>query len=175
MPLDTLVLDTIASDCTYGLETPDLDRAILDLTDRAFGPGRYVKTAERLREGSRPLPQFSFVACQGKALAGSVRLWPIVVTDNEMAQSAVFLGPIVVDEAFRGLGIGKMLIRMALEAADKAGVSAVVLVGAQAYFAPFGFARADGLSLPGPVDPKRLLIRYAKQGDALRGQVSRGV
>jgi predicted N-acetyltransferase YhbS len=175
MPLDTLVLDTIASDCTYGLETPDMDRAIIDLTDRAFGPGRYVKTAERLREGSKPLPRLSFVAHKGKVLAGSVRLWPIVVTENEIAQPAVFLGPIVVDETFRGQGIGRTLISMALEAADKAGVAAVILVGAQAYFAPFGFARADGLTLPGPVDPKRLLIRYAKPGASLRGQVSQGV
>ncbi|HVZ29882.1 MAG TPA: N-acetyltransferase [Asticcacaulis sp.] len=175
MPLDTLVLDTIAAECTYGFETPDMDRAILDLTDRAFGPGRYVKTAERLREGSKPLPQFSFVARQGQKLAGSVRLWPVVVTEDEVAQPVVFLGPIVVDDVYRGLGIGKTLIRMALEAADKAGVQAVILVGAQGFFAPFGFARAEGLTLPGPVDPKRLLIRYAKPGRSLRGHVSQGV
>jgi predicted N-acetyltransferase YhbS len=175
MALDSLVLDTISTDCSYGIETPDLNGAILDLTDRAFGPGRYVKTAERLREGSKPLPQLSFVARRGKVLAGSVRLWPVVVTEDEAPQAAAFLGPIVVDEAFRGQGVGKALIRMALEAADKAGVPAVVLVGAQGFFAPFGFVRADGLSLPGPVDPKRLLIRYAKSGGSLRGQVTKGV
>lgn len=175
MALDSLVLDTISTDCSYGIETPDLNGAILDLTDRAFGPGRYVKTAERLREGAKPLPQLSFVARQGKVLAGSVRLWPVVVTEDETSQAAAFLGPIVVDETFRGQGIGKTLIRMALEAADKAGVPAVVLVGAQGFFAPFGFVRGEGLSLPGPVDPKRLLIRYAKSDVSLRGQITRGV
>ena len=175
MPLDMLVLDTIAADCTYGLETPDLDGAIVDLTDRAFGPGRYVKTAERLREGSKPLPQLSFVAHKGKLLAGSVRLWPVVVGEDDVAQPAAFLGPIVVDEAFRGQGVGKALIRMALEAADKVGVQAVILVGAQGYFAPFGFNRAEGVTLPGPVDPKRLLIRYAASGTNLRGLVTKAV
>lgn len=175
MPLDMPLLDTIASECTFGLETPDLDRAIVALTDRAFGPGRFVKTAERLREDSKPLPHLSFAARQGKALAGSVRLWPIVATEDETVQSAAFLGPIVVDDAFRGQGVGKVLMQMALAAAEKAGVQAVVLVGDQGYFTPFGFARAEGLTLPGPVDPKRLLIRYAKPGFALRGQVSKGI
>ncbi len=175
MPLDMPVLDTIATECTFGLETPDLDRAILDLTDRAFGPGRFVKTAERLREGAKPLPHLSFVARQGRTLAGSVRLWPIAVTDDETVQAAAFLGPIVVDDAFRGQGVGKTLMDMALAAADKVGVQAVVLVGNQDYFAPFGFARADGLSLPGPVDPKRLLVRYARPGTTLRGHVTQDV
>ena len=170
-----MALDALALDFTICLETPDLDQRILELTDHAFGPGRYVKTAERLREDAKPLPQFSFVALQGKGLAGSVRLWPVVVTEDETSHAAAFLGPIAVDEAFRGRGVGKTLIRMALEAADEAGVQAVILVGPQGYFAPFGFVRAEGLVLPGPVDPKRLLIRYASPGVGLRGQVTKGV
>ncbi|MCR6661386.1 MAG: hypothetical protein NVV72_19465 [Asticcacaulis sp.] len=77
-----MALDALALDFTICLETPDLGQRILELTDHAFGPGRYVKTAERLREGSHILPDMSFVALRGGQLLGSVRLWPIEVREG---------------------------------------------------------------------------------------------
>lgn len=160
---------------TVGLEPAGLDDQILALTDRAFGPGRYVKTAERLREGCKPLETMSFVAREGEQVIASVRLWPIVVVDEAAghAESIAFLGPIVVDSAWRGGGLGKRLIGLSLDAARAAGLRAVLLVGDADYFAPLGFERARGITLPGPVDPRRVLIQYTTPGDALTGQVVR--
>ncbi len=175
MALDTLEMSVL--DYTIGLEGPSLSRRVIDLADRAFGPGRYVKTAERLREDSAPIPDLSYVATKGEQLLGSVRLWPVFVYDFEPNhyEPLAFLGPIVVEPAHRGLGIGKALIRTAVDAAFAKGLRAVLLVGSQSYFTPFGFHKAEGVTMPGPVDPNRVLIRYARPGLAFKGKVCKVV
>ncbi len=178
MALDTLeTLDTVVLDYAIGLEGPEHGRRIHELTDRAFGPGRYVKTAERLREDSQPIPDLSFIAGHGEKLVGSVRLWPVFVYDFEPNhyEPLAFLGPIVVDPPHRGHGIGKALIGAAVEAAFAKGLRAVLLVGAQSFFTPFGFHKAEDIAMPGPVDPARVLIRYARPGLAFKGQVCKVV
>jgi predicted N-acetyltransferase YhbS len=162
-----LALDALALDFTICLETPDLDQPILELTDHAFGPGRYVKTAERLREGSHIFSDLSFVALKGDRLLGSVRMWPINVRNEHASETIAFLGPIVVDDSCRGKGIGKALIHK--------GLRAVLLVGSQGYFLPFGFEKAKDVILPGPVDPNRLMIRYSQPGLAFTGKVSKAI
>jgi len=173
-----VALDALTLDYTIALEGPDLDARILDMTDRAFGPGRFVKTAERLREDSKPIEDLSFVALQGgkgqDRLLGSVRLWPVFVFDDatNTYEPLAFLGPIVVDPACRGMGVGKAMMKAALDAAFAKGLNAVLLVGSKAYFEPFGFENATGITLPGPVDPTRVLIAYRHpDGEKLRGRV----
>lgn len=168
-----VALDTLALDYAIMLETPALAKRVVEMSDRAFGPGRYVKTAERLREDSEPIEDLSFVAMQGDRLLGSVRQWPVFVYDEDehIFEPLVFLGPIVVDAAHRGKGIGKALIRTAVDAAFHKGLRAVILVGSQSYFAPFGFEPAVDITMPGPVDPRRILIRYRDGGTEFHGRV----
>lgn len=169
-----MALDTVSLDYTITLEGPGLDARIQEMNDRAFGPGRFVKTAERLREGSAPMTDLSFAAMQGDRLLGSVRLWPISIFDEatNTYEPLAFLGPIAVDGACRGQGVGKALMRAAMEAAFAKGLNAVLLVGSKAYFEPFGFVEASGISMPGPADPKRVLIAYRHpEGEKLRGRV----
>ena len=45
------------------------------LLDLSYGPIRFSKTSERLREGR--LPELSFVATSGRRLVGTVRLWSV--------------------------------------------------------------------------------------------------
>ena len=166
-------MDTAALNYVIRQEAPALGKSITELTDRAFGPGRFVKTAERLREESAPIADLSFVATQGDRLLGSVRMWPVFVYDGETHhyEPLVFLGPIVVDQLYRGQGIGKALIAAAVDAAFKKGLRAVLLVGSQAYFTPFGFHKAENMTMPGPVDPNRVLIRYRDEGLSFHGRV----
>ncbi len=168
-----MALDALTLNFTICPETPELDQRIMELTDHAFGPGRFIKTAERLRENSQIIPDLSFVAMQGEALLGSVRMWPIFVHDFDANtyEPLAFLGPIVVDDSQRGRGIGKALIGACVEAAFGKGLRAVLLVGSQSYFKPFGFDKAKGITLPGPVDPNRLLIRYSQPDLAFSGNV----
>lgn len=139
------------------LERP-VDQAGIDaLVERAFGPGRLAKTAERLREANCPIMDLCFVAEQDGQLVGCVRLWPIQIGNERL----VFLGPFAVDASQRSLGLGARLINAACEAAAKAGEDAVLLVGDLAYFSKLGFETVDPamVTLPGPVDTRRVLIK----------------
>jgi len=134
------------------------------LIARGFGPGRYAKAAERLREGQAHIAELSFVAWRGDKAIGCVRLWPIAIGETP----AILLGPFAVDEAERSAGVGAALIRRACDAAAAAGHRLVLLVGDEAYFAPMGFsaAAARAVRLPGPVDRNRLLARALTPGAA---------
>jgi len=122
-----------------------------ELVLAAFGPGRFAKTAERLREGSRPAA--GFVVHDDGRVIGSVRLWPITVGEIP----ALFLGPIAVNAGRRSAGLGADLVQACVDHARAAAVGGVLLVGDRAYFERFGFAPAPDAVLPGPVDQRRVL------------------
>jgi predicted N-acetyltransferase YhbS len=133
----------------------------------AFGPGRFAKTAERLREGQAPIA--GFVARDERRIVGSVRLWPIRIG----LDPAAFLGPIAVDEANRQGGLGARLVEHCVTAAEGLGLPVILLVGDMPFFGRFGFRMAQRVALPGPVDPSRLLVKMLR-GDAPAGVVTRG-
>lgn len=130
-------------------DIPAIDALIM----RAFGPGRFAKTAERLREGGTIAAGF-VVRDEDARLIGSVRLWAITVGD----QPALFLGPIAVAADSRKGGLGADLVQACLDHAAQAGVG-VLLVGDPPYFNRFGFVAAPEAVLPGPVDQRRVLWR----------------
>jgi predicted N-acetyltransferase YhbS len=150
------------TDITYRPEAHADAALIAALTDRAFGPGRYAKTAERLREGNDLLGPLSITAWRGEALLGSVRMWPVWVGDRRVT----FLGPIAVVADARKHGIGQTLVEMACQAARAAGWDHVFLVGDAPYFARMGFIAAPGIQMPGPVDQRRVLVRPLRDGAA---------
>ncbi len=147
--------------------------AIERVLDRAFGPGRHAKTSERVREnGAVFAPDLSRVALSQGAPIGCCRIWRIGVG----AREALFLGPLAVDPARQHAGLGAELVRASLEACRATPFDAVVLIGAPEFFAPLGFVGAPpgALTLPGPVDPRRLLVCALKPGaeQALRGAIT---
>lgn len=129
--------------------------AIERLNARVFGPGRYARSAYRLRENVLPEEALSFVACVGPLLVGSNIMTRIRCGD----MPALLLGPLTVDPAFRKGGIGEALMCRSLEAAQSAGHELVLLVGDLLYYGRCGFNRVpEGrLAFCGPVDPDRLL------------------
>lgn len=133
-------------------ETPADAPEVEGLVLAAFGPGRFAKTAERLRE--RAAIVAGFVARDGERLLGSVRLWSIAID----GAPALFLGPIAVAADNRKAGLGAELVQACLGHAAEAGLG-VLLVGDVPYFGRFGFTAAPEVRLPGPVDPRRLLWR----------------
>ncbi|MBR0896848.1 N-acetyltransferase [Bradyrhizobium tropiciagri] len=137
------------------------------LLDAAFGPGRFAKTSERLREGRKPARGLAFVARRGGRLVGSLRLWPVVTATGH---AGLLLGPLAVAEDARCLGIGAALMRQALARAQLLGHRAVILVGDAAYYSRFGFSaeKTGALRMPGPYQRDRLLACELVPG-ALRG------
>jgi predicted N-acetyltransferase YhbS len=137
-------------------EAPDDAVAIDRLNERTFGPGRYAKTAYRLREKVAHSLDVSFTARIGTLLVGSVRLSPIRIGEAK----ALLLGPLTVEPAFRERGVGQALIERALKDAAAKGHRLVILVGDEPYYGKCGFKRVPPgrAIMPGPVDPARLLV-----------------
>ena len=123
------------------------------LLDTAYGPVRFTKPSQRLRE--RRDPAVSLVALEQGHVIGTVRLWPVTAG----GRPALLLGPLAVLPDCRCRGVGAALMRRALRAAAEAGHGAVLLVGDAAYYGRFGFTatKTGVLAMPGPYDPARLL------------------
>ncbi len=144
-----------------------------DLLDRVWGPVRFQKTAERLREGRYPADKLSFIAEDDGNVVGTVRLWHVCAGPG---RPALLLGPLAVEDAQRGRGIGGALMRHAVAAARRRNHRAMILVGDAAYYERFGFAteKTGGLWLPGPYERDRLLGCELRAGalSGARGLVS---
>jgi predicted N-acetyltransferase YhbS len=106
-------------------ERPEDAAAIWALNEAGFGPGRYAKSAYRLREGVRAVGDLGRVAVENGILRGSVRFWPVKVGKDDV----LLLGPLAVDGAQRGRGIGISLMQAGIAAARAAGWRANLLVG----------------------------------------------
>jgi predicted N-acetyltransferase YhbS len=141
------------------------------LLDVSYGPVRFSKTSERLREGR--VPGLSFVAASGRRLVGTVRLWDVSAGPG---RPALLLGPLAVAPDSRKRGIGSTLVQGALREATRLGYGAVLLVGDAPYYGRFGFSneKTGALWLPGPYEPHRLLACELKPGalDGARGLIS---
>ncbi|HYA79349.1 MAG TPA: N-acetyltransferase [Methylocystis sp.] len=142
--------------------TPQDEAAIEKLDERAFGPGRFARTAYRLREGVEPDYALSFVAHVGTLLVGANRMTPILID----LTPALLLGPLTVEPAFRSQGVGEALMKKSLDAAAAAGHGLVLLVGDEDYYGRAGFSRVPNgkIVMPGPVDPDRLLYHELREG-----------
>ena len=143
-------------------ETPADALPIERLHERTFGPGRFARTAFRIREKAQHRLDLSFTARVGTLLVGSV--WQTPVTIGETP--ALFLGPVTIEPPFRGRGIGQQLISRALDEARQKGHRLVILVGDAPYYGRLGFAPIPKgrATMPGPVDPARLLVCELTQG-----------
>ena len=136
-------------------EQPQDADAIEALLDHAFGPGRFTKVSERVREFAEFRPDMSFCAWDGARLVGSVRMWAVHVGGRPV----IFLGPLAVLAEGRKFGTGGVLVQRASAAAQAASYP-VLLVGDQPYFGRFGYSvdAAKDVRLPGPVDQRRVLV-----------------
>lgn len=154
-------------------ERPE-DAPLVDaLNEAAFGPGRFAKSAYRLREGVSQVAELAFVAIEKAELRGSVRYWPVSIGGH----AALMLGPLAVKASERGRGIGIMLMQHSLAEARAQGHTVVILVGDEPYYARVGFSRLPPgrVRFPGPVDPSRILGMSLKAGEMLNltGEVRR--
>jgi predicted N-acetyltransferase YhbS len=151
-----VVSEAPPSDVTVRPVAPDDLATIRELHARAFGPGRFTRTAYRIREGTGEFSPFCRVCLIDGHHVAVVRFTQIVVGGRG---GALLLGPLAVDPAFANRGHGRALVAKALEDARSAGISLVVLVGDEPYYGKLGFRRIPfgKITLPGPVDPNRLL------------------
>lgn len=152
-------------------ETEDDALAIERLHERTFGPGRFARTAFRIREGVGHDLGLSFTARIGTLLVGSIRLSPVRIGGTK----ALLLGPLTLEPPFRDRGIGLALLQRALANAKERGHTLIILVGDEPYYARVGFKRVQRgrVLMPGPVDPMRLLVVELTEGafEGVKGDV----
>lgn len=137
-------------------ETDGDAHLLSQLAAEAFGPGRFTRSAYRVREGVPPVATLSLCGLLDGRLVGGIRFTAIRVGDEE---GGVLLGPLIVDPAATGRGYGAGLVEEGLARARAEGFSLVLLVGDMPYYGRFGFKPVPPgqITLPGPVDPARLL------------------
>ncbi len=136
---------------------------VLALHARAFGPGRFARTAYRVREGTPAISRFCLQTKVAGDMVAALRFTEITVGGKG---GALLLGPLAVESRYAGLGYGKGLVEMGIANARAAGIRIIVLVGDEPYYSRFGFKRVPHgrIQLPGPADPARILAVELAEG-----------
>lgn len=137
--------------------------AISAMHARVFGPGRFARTAYRVREGKGHLSRYCLVAEHGARLVASLRMTELTIGGVD---GAALLGPIAVEVEHRGEGLGKRLVGQAMKACREGGARIVLLIGDEPYYGRFGFhpVPAGQIVFPGPVNPMRILAAELEPG-----------
>ncbi len=137
-------------------ETDGDAETLSQLSAEAFGPGRFARSAYRVREGVPPVAALCLAGWREDRLIGGIRFTAIGIGEEK---NATLLGPLVVDPVEKGKGFGRALVEEGLKRAKTEGFALVLLVGDMPYYGRFGFTpvKPGQITLPGPVDPARLL------------------
>ena len=153
-------------------ETKDDWWEVEALYDLCFAPGREALSSYRLRDDIPPVASLSRVARDDQGmLGGAIRYWPVRVA----GQRVLLLGPVAVHPTAQGEGLGGALIRDSLAQAQVEGWARVLLVGDAPYYKRFGFWKIDGVEMPPPTNPDRVLALELEPGawDGVEGVVQR--
>lgn len=142
------------------------------LYDLCFAPGRTALSSYRLRDGVATVAPLCLVLRDGDGvLAGAIRYWPVEVG----GQDVLLLGPVAVHPTRQGEGLGGLLMLESLAEARRLGWERVMLVGDAPYYGRFGFRKLEGVVMPPPTNPERVLGLALRPGawDGVRGQVTK--
>lgn len=159
-------------------ETADDWWEVEGLLDLCFAPGREALSSYRLRDGVAPVAALCLVARdESGGLAGAIRNWPVRIEGPRGKKWALLLGPVAVHPTRQGEGLGAELILRALEMARAGGWSRVILVGDRPYYQRFGFEKLDGVVMPPPTNPERVLGVELREGAwaGVTGRVTRAM
>ena len=158
-------------DLVYLTEDASHHDAIELINEEAFGPGRFVRAAARIREQGPHDMSLSFICADRGETIASVRMTPVLAGGVR----GHLLGPLAVRPSHKNMGIGRELVRIAVEGARRKGSEAVILVGDPPYYMPLGFEKVayNALKFPAPVDPGRILVVPMAQGvhERLKGEI----
>lgn len=146
---------------TFAQEAPEDWWEVEGLFDLCFAPGRTALSSYRLRENVPQVAELSRVARDGDGtLAGAIRYWPVRVA----RRMTLLLGPVAVHPTRQGEGLAAELIRHSLALGTARGWDRVMLVGDEPYYRRFGFTRLEGVVMPPPTNPDRVLGLELKPG-----------
>lgn len=142
------------------------------LYDLCFAPGRTALSSYRLRDGVAKVAGLCLtLRDEDGTLAAAIRYWPVLVGGRR----ALLLGPIAVHPTRQAEGLGGLLMRESLTEAARLGWERVLLVGDAPYYRRFGFRKLDGVEMPPPTNPERVLGLALRPGawDGVTGKVTK--
>lgn len=142
------------------------------LYDLCFAPGRTALSSYRLRDGVDPVRELCLTLRDDyQILAAVIRYWPVRVGGRRV----LLLGPVAVHPTHQGEGLGGLLIHESLAEARRLGWERVLLVGDAPYYRRFGFKKIEGVEMPPPTNPDRVLALELAPGAwaGVRGPVEK--
>ncbi len=154
-------------------ETEDDLWEVEALYDLCFAPGREALSSYRLRDGvPKVAPLCLVLRDESRAVSAAIRYWPVRVG----TAPTLLLGPVAVHPTRQGEGLGALLIHESMTEARRLGWERVLLVGDAPYYRRFGFTRREGVMMPPPTNPDRVLGFELKAGawEGVTGEVTRG-
>ncbi len=142
--IELVALDSVSAD--------DIE----NLLDDAFGTDRQRRTAYLLRQGVTVIDHLSYAVYDDRLLIGSIQCWPVAVGTVPL----ILVGPVAVSPSCQNQGMGHRLMNATLDAI-LATDPPMMMIGDPEYYNRFGFVaeRTVGWTLPGPWEPRRLLLR----------------
>ncbi len=111
------------------------NKKIFLLEEDVLGPGKYARPSFRLRENLICNQKYSKIYCKGQKIIGSIRYFNCKIENNE----GLMLGPLIVDQKFKGRGIGKELVNQSIKLVNDKKISFIILIGELEYYSQFGF------------------------------------
>ncbi|MCT2539330.1 GNAT family N-acetyltransferase [Sedimentimonas flavescens] len=143
------------------------------LYDLCFAPGRTALSSYRLRDGVEKVHALCLTLREDGVLAAVIRYWPVRVGGKRV----LLLGPVAVHPTRQGEGLGGLLMHESLSKAHEQRWERVLLVGDAPYYQRFGFEKIDGVIMPPPTNPDRVLALELEPGawQGVRGHVRKWV
>ncbi|MGA0540221.1 GNAT family N-acetyltransferase [Neotabrizicola sp. VNH66] len=131
------------------------------LYDLCFAPGRTALSSYRLRDGVPTVAALCLTLRDDTGtLCAAIRYWPALVGEEDV----LLLGPVAVHPTRQGEGLGGLLINESLAEARRQGWERALLVGDAPYYSRFGFKKLEGVEMPPPTNPDRVLGLELKAG-----------
>ncbi|MFH8382312.1 GNAT family N-acetyltransferase [Kitasatospora sp. NPDC018058] len=138
---------------TTRVESPQDAPATRRVHMAAFPGPDEADLVDALRRDPAWLPGLSLVAVDESGLViGHALLTRLRVGDGGGGGDAVALAPVAVAPEWQRKGIGELVVRAALAAAEEAGEKLVVVLGDPGYYGRFGFTPAGRHEVTGPFE-----------------------
>ena len=106
----------------------------------------------KIKESDAYIPALSLVAVAHAKIVGHIMMSRIEIMDGQAHHHALALAPLSVLPAYQHQGIGRQLIRQAVDIAGRAGYSSIIVLGHHTYYPKFGFRKASDYGIYPPFD-----------------------
>ncbi|WP_268625417.1 GNAT family N-acetyltransferase [Paenibacillus alvei] len=133
-----------------------------------FSDQKEHELVSRVRQSDAFIPELSLVAVLSDRIVGHILLSRITIRGDQHTVDSLALAPVSVLPEYQALGIGKKLIREALQLAVQLGYSSVIVMGHPQYYPKFGFKKASIWGIQPPIEvPDEVFMALQLQEHAL--------